>query len=232
MIKTSDIVKGLSLYPTDLIGEYNGLTTLDFLIELVGDATFVYHYLVDSHAAVMHAADNGCKFSAIVDRNIERYLRVIDDFDREYTQRIYTYRESASSGTNLILLHSPFIPPGYQANRIASSLHIYDVLGNLTSSDDVREFLFGLGVQHDIDLFADRRSLSGVGERLVERLLEIRCIFLQALRQINEQCPIYGEDIVRIPLGYFKAQIEAVDKREASLVPVCECALPTLRLVT
>lgn len=115
---------------------------------------------------------------------------------------------------------------------VFSSLHIYNVLGNLTSGDDVREFLFGLGVQYDIDLFADRRSLLGVGERLVERLLEIRRIFLQALRQINEQCPIYGEDIVRIPLGYFKAQIEAVDKREASLVPVCECALPTLRLVT
>jgi len=190
---------------------------LDFLCELVGDITLIHDNVpAISRGLRTSIRSNRCGFSLAALTALYEYRRCVGRLNISYMRRVRVYREATRKNSNLVILNIN-CESGVGTPSRSKPLRIYEIVGRADLMQcDCQEFLFGLGIVHS-ELMAESQSLLVAVRALMKVLLEVRTICLRAIFAINDLCPIWGEDKVREAVGYFKCQIEAVNKRDVSL---------------
>ena len=207
-------------------------SSLEALFELSGDAMLIYDCLPKIKDHLRMAVDSRqCRFSISALSCIEEYLKCVETFGSLFNQRVNIYREASKNNTTVVIFSALELDLTSHKDSRPEPLRFDERFGHPnTTKSDVEEFLFGIGIQ-ERHLYADSRTLLLAVRRLVKLLLDVREICSQGLSVINALCPACGEHMVKEAVSYLKAQINAVNDREAVLEAATNRKVSHLKLV-
>jgi hypothetical protein len=204
------IVTGLDVTKID------GLQNIDTIFEQIGDV-FIIRDFTESHVEdlVERAEQDDCKFSRVALEGIQEINKHTGTLEAQYARTIAEKRSLAAGNTNVIMLRKdpaldtmPKRDPNDAIRPLSQVFACPD-----TTPDDVREFLTGLGIRSDENLYFNGYSLRDAMRNVVSTMANVKKACQKTLDRLNSLCPVWGEHKVSRAVSYMKCHIHRIEQQ-------------------
>jgi hypothetical protein len=203
------IVTGLDITKID------GLKNIDTIFEQVGDVFIIRDY-TDSCVEELAVRADDCHFAKVALEGLQEVNKHTSHLEAQYAKTIAEKRSLVAGNANVFLLRKdPSLDALPKRDPNEAIRPLSQVFGHPeTTQDDVKEFLTGLGIRSDEELYFNGYSLRDAMRNVVSTMASVKVACQKTLDRLNALCPIFGESKVSRAVSYLKCQIDAIDLRE------------------
>lgn len=199
------------------ISQIDGLKVIEQVYEHVGDLFFIKDHCQELMDDLQDQSTTlNCNSSRVALEGLLDYKKCTDALDAQYVRKVAERRSLAAGNSNVVMLRrDPTLETMAKRGVHESIRPLSACFGrDDTSSDDVKEFLTGLGIRSDDNLYFNGHSVRDAMRNVISTMAKIKLACQKTLVDLNSTSQVSNATSVSRTVSYMKCQIDAIHLRE------------------